>query len=82
MSGYINQRWSHRPTQEANLYREPDNQIKGLGDVVQQVARVTGVEKVTKVIERVTKRSCGCAGRRERLNRAFPLTPRGRRNGN
>ena len=81
MSGYINNRWSHKPTQVVESYPKPDNQIRGLGDVVHQVARLTGIERAVKAVEKVTKRPCGCAKRREKLNRAFPMTPRGQSDG-
>jgi hypothetical protein len=51
-------------------------QIKGLGDVVAKVTKVTGIEKVVKVItEKVGIEDCGCDKRREELNQSFPFKP-------
>lgn len=44
--------------------------MKGLGDVVEHVAKVTGVAAAVKA---VAGDNCGCAARRDALNRAFPF---------
>jgi hypothetical protein len=44
--------------------------MKGLGDVVEHVAKVTGVAAAVKA---VAGDDCGCAARRDALNRAFPF---------
>jgi hypothetical protein len=53
-------------------YRGP---ARGLGDVVETAARVTGVKVLARCAERVTGRPCGCQKRREELNRQFPSSP-------
>lgn len=45
---------------------------RGLGDVVERVARVFGIDKAAKAVERATGRECGCAERRRALNEKFP----------
>ncbi len=44
--------------------------MKGLGDVVEHVAKITGVAAAVKA---VAGDDCGCAARRDALNRAFPF---------
>ena len=45
---------------------------KGLGDTVEKISKTVGADKVAKVYEKVTGKSCGCAARRDKLNRVFP----------
>jgi hypothetical protein len=42
---------------------------KGLGDSIERVTTVTGIKKV---VDKVSKGGCGCAERRDALNRMFP----------
>jgi len=49
------------------------NHIEGAGDVVQAVAKATGIEAVVKTVEKVTGKDCGCDKRREALNKAIPF---------
>lgn len=45
--------------------------MEGLGDVVEVIAKSTGV---TKIVERVTKgKDCGCTARKQKLNKLFPF---------
>jgi hypothetical protein len=44
--------------------------MRGLGDVVEHVAKVTGVAAAVKA---VAGDDCGCAARRDALNRVFPF---------
>jgi len=44
--------------------------MKGLGDVVEHVAKVTGVAAAVKA---VAGDDCGCAARKDALNRVFPF---------
>lgn len=44
--------------------------MKGLGDVVEKVAKATGIAAAVKS---VAGDNCGCAARRDALNRAFPF---------
>lgn len=45
---------------------------KGLGDTIQKVFKKTGIEKIAKGYEKATGKSCGCAARKEKLNKVFP----------
>jgi|TARA_R100000482_G_C5084191_1_gene127576 hypothetical protein len=43
---------------------------KGLGDTIEKVTKATGVKYV---VDKVSKgKDCGCAQRRDSLNRMFP----------
>jgi hypothetical protein len=44
--------------------------MQGLGDVVEHVAKVTGVAAAVKAY---MGDDCGCAARRDALNRVFPF---------
>jgi hypothetical protein len=44
--------------------------MQGLGDVVEHVAKVTGVAAAVKAY---MGDNCGCAARRDALNRVFPF---------
>jgi len=44
--------------------------MKGLGDVVEHVAKVTGIAAAVKAF---VGDDCGCAARRDALNREFPF---------
>jgi len=46
-----------------------DMKSKGLGDTIEKVTTATGIKKVVKA---VAGEDCGCAKRRDALNRAFP----------
>jgi len=45
---------------------------KGLGDTVEKITKATGVKKVVEKISKATGKDCGCAKRKEALNRIFP----------
>ena len=47
--------------------------FKGLGDVVEAVTEVTGIKKATEVVARATGKDCGCAKRKQKLNKLFPF---------
>lgn len=47
-------------------------QSKGLGDTIEKIATVTGVKKMVDTVSSVIKKDCGCAKRRDALNRVFP----------
>jgi hypothetical protein len=42
---------------------------KGLGDTVEKFTTATGIKKA---VETVSKGGCGCAKRRDKLNKMFP----------
>ena len=45
-----------------------DNDPKLLGDTIEDVLHKLHVDKVAKIIERITKKPCKCKERREKLN--------------
>jgi|TARA_R110000868_G_scaffold525_2_gene3841 hypothetical protein len=45
---------------------------KGLGDTVEKITKATGVKRVVEKISKATGKDCGCAKRKEALNRIFP----------
>ena len=49
---------------------------KGLGDTIEKITKATGINQATKLIEKVTKKPCGCGKRKEALNKAFPYKNR------
>ena len=46
---------------------------KGLGDVVENIAKSTGIKKVVDKVSEVTGKDCGCGKRKDTLNRVFPF---------
>lgn len=49
-----------------------NEQSKGLGDTIEKLTTVTGVKKIVDTVAKATGKDCGCAKRRDALNRAFP----------
>ena len=47
---------------------------KGLGDVVENVTKATGIKKVVDTVSKATGTDCGCSKRKDTLNRMFPFT--------
>lgn len=45
---------------------------KGLGDSVDKITTVTGIKKVVDTVSKATGKECGCAKRKDTLNRMFP----------
>ena len=45
---------------------------KGLGDTVEKITEATGIKKVVETISKATGKDCGCANRKDALNRMFP----------
>jgi len=45
---------------------------KGLGDSVEKVTVKTGIKKVVDAVSKATGKDCGCAKRKDTLNRMFP----------
>ena len=49
-------------------------EIKGLGDVVHKVAKITQMDKVANFVAKAAgKTDCGCKKRHEILNKRFPF---------
>ena len=54
---------------------------RGLGDTIERVLDATGIGPAAKrIIRRITGKPCGCAKRRDRLNRLVPYPTRKPRN--
>jgi hypothetical protein len=47
---------------------------KGLGDTIDKITTATGIKKVVYSIAEATGKDCGCAERRDKLNRVFPYS--------
>lgn len=47
-------------------------QSKGLGDTIEKITTATGVKAVVNAVSKVTGKDCGCAKRKELLNKKFP----------
>jgi hypothetical protein len=45
---------------------------KGLGDSVEKITTATGVKAVVDALSKTTGKPCGCAKRKDTLNRMFP----------
>jgi hypothetical protein len=45
---------------------------KGLGDTIEAITTATGIKAVVEVISKVTNTDCGCAKRKEMLNKMVP----------
>ena len=45
---------------------------KGLGDSIEKITKATGIKKVVETISKATGKDCGCADRKDSLNRLFP----------
>ena len=54
-----------------------DNKSKGLGDTIEKITKVTGIQKVVDKVNKATGKDCGCSKRKENLNRMFPYNPKG-----
>jgi len=45
---------------------------KGLGDTLARVTKITGIKKAVETVAKVINIDCGCSGRQDMLNKAFP----------
>jgi hypothetical protein len=54
----------------------PKDSIRGLGDVIEVITKVTGIKAIVEKVSDVLGVDCGCDDRREKLNN---LLPRGRK---
>lgn len=45
---------------------------KGAGDVVESITTATGIKKVVNTVAKALDTDCGCAARKETLNKLFP----------
>jgi len=46
---------------------------QGMGDLIADITKVTGVDRLAQTYEEITGKSCGCKDRQERLNEIFPI---------
>ncbi len=49
-----------------------EEKSKGLGDTIEKITTATGIKKVVETVAKATGKDCGCAKRRDTLNRVFP----------
>jgi len=49
-----------------------EEKSKGLGDTIEKITTATGIKKVVETVAKATGKDCGCAKRRDALNRVFP----------
>ena len=49
-----------------------EKKSKGLGDSIEKFTKATGIKKVVEKISKVTGKDCGCAKRKDDLNKIFP----------
>ncbi len=47
---------------------------KGLGDTIEKITTATGIKKVVYSIAEAAGKDCGCAARKDKLNRVFPYS--------
>jgi|TARA_R110000744_G_scaffold51471_1_gene110808 hypothetical protein len=48
------------------------NKSRGLGDSIQKITKATGIHTVVEKVSKAMGKDCGCASRRDTLNRKFP----------
>lgn len=48
--------------------------MKGLGDLIHGVTKVTGIKAGVDAVSKATGKPCGCQERRDTLNRKYPFT--------
>lgn len=46
---------------------------RGVGDIVERMAKIAGGKTLAQWYKELTGNDCGCANRKERLNRMYPL---------
>lgn len=46
---------------------------RGLGDSIEKFTKATGIKSVVNKVSSAIGKDCGCDGRRDSLNRAFPF---------
>ena len=49
-----------------------EKKSKGLGDTIEKITKATGIKKIVDKVSEVTGKDCGCADRKDKLNRLFP----------
>ena len=61
-----------KPVGFSNATGLPSHQSRGLGDTVEKFTRATGIKKAVDVVSKAMGKDCGCKGRKDKLNKAFP----------
>ena len=61
-----------KPLGYSNTTVLPSHQSKGLGDTVEKFTKATGIKKVVDTVSKAMGKDCGCKGRKDKLNKAFP----------
>ena len=49
-----------------------EKKSKGLGDSIEKITKATGIKKVVDTVRKAVNKDCGCAKRKDTLNRLFP----------
>ena len=57
---------------KAELEEELENKSKGFGDTIEKFTKATGIKKVVDTVSKAMGKDCGCKGRKDKLNKAFP----------
>ena len=52
---------------------KPLKRMDGLGDLVEAVTTATGIKRAVETVAKVTGKDCGCARRRDKMNRLIPF---------
>ena len=58
------------------MARPKKQQPKGLGDVVENITKATGIKAAVEKFSEVTGIDCGCDERRKKWNELYPLSPK------
>ena len=49
-----------------------EKKSKGLGDSIEKITKATGIKKVVDTVSKAVNKDCGCAKRKDTLNKLFP----------
>ena len=49
-----------------------ESSSSGVGDTVEKITKATGIKKIVETVNKATGKDCGCAKRKDTLNRLFP----------
>jgi hypothetical protein len=48
-------------------------EMQGAGDLVEAITAATGIKRAVETVAKVTGKDCGCARRRDKMNRLIPF---------
>lgn len=54
------------------VFKDSPITLVGLGDTIAVITAATGIDEIAAIYTRLTGMDCGCASRREALNKLFP----------